>query len=94
VDDQAPAELSFAIAGANPVVGDPAVRFALPRVTTVRIAVYDISGRRLATLADGSYSAGEHSATWNTARAQPGIYFARMIADGRTFTTRMVLLSR
>jgi len=94
VDDVAPAQLSFATAGSNPVTGTPALRFALPHATRVRITVYDISGRQVATLVDGPYSAGEHVATWQAARVGPGVYFARMIADGRTLGGRMVLLGR
>jgi hypothetical protein len=66
VEDAPPSQLSFAMAGSNPVMGQPAFRFALPRAMHVRITVHDVSGRRVAT------SRTEHSKperTWPGGRA-------------------------
>jgi hypothetical protein len=98
VEDAPPSQLSFAVAGSNPVMGRPAFRFALPRAMQVRITVHDVSGRRVATLADGAFEAGTHLAWWTSAEAgaspKPGVYFARMTADGAVMQQRLVVLSR
>jgi large repetitive protein len=95
VGDGLPRELSFALAGANPTTGPPSFRFALPGRTRVGITVHDVAGRKVATVADGEYPAGVHVTSWEGgARPRPGVYFARMTADGREFQRRVVVLSR
>ena len=63
----------------------------------VEVAVYDVAGRRVATLHSGHLSAGEHFLSWagtdergNTVAT--GVYFARMEASGYTRSVRMLLL--
>lgn len=96
-DAPPPAALAFALQGANPSRGAPEFRFELPRASSVTISLYDMSGRRLATLAEGTYSAGVHHVSWGRAGTRvdqrPGVYFARMTADGRAFTQRLVMLT-
>ena len=97
VEEGTPGELAFGLAGANPSVGGSRFRFALPRRARVRITIHDIAGRRVATLADGEFPAGVHTAVWEANRAgapKSGVYFARMVADGREIERRLVLLSR
>jgi hypothetical protein len=98
VDDAPlPAALAFALEGANPSRGAPGFRFELPKASSVTISLYDVSGRRVATLANGSYSAGVHHVSWGRSDfygGRPaGVYFARMIADGRAMTQRLVMLT-
>jgi large repetitive protein len=95
VDSESRRALAFSVAGSNPAAGPVAFRFALPRQTRVRITLHDVAGRRVATLADGTYEAGTHLGVWNDAgRPGPGVYFARMVAEGREFSERIVVLSR
>jgi hypothetical protein len=98
VEEPLPAELSFALAGANPASERTGFRFALPRAARVRITIHDVSGRRIATVADGNFAAGAHTAVWGSVQGGtapgPGVYFARMTADGRELTRRLVVLSR
>lgn len=96
VDDTPPLELAFAVASANPSLGDPAFRFALPQAARVTIAIYDVAGRRVTTVADGEFAAGIHAARWSTGThgPGPGVYFARMVAGSRTLDRRVVILAR
>jgi len=59
--------------------------------------VYDIAGRRVATLADGVHGPGELDATWNGTDdsgrgVASGIYFARLAAGEFAAVRKMVLL--
>ena len=95
VDLDLPRELSFALASANPSRGAASLRLALPRGTSVSLAIYDVSGRRVRTLADGALAAGVHTLAWDgrDAAGEPapsGVYLARMSAEGRTFVARIV----
>jgi galactose oxidase-like protein len=78
---------AFALYGnqPNPFRGTTVIPFDLPIAVPVRIEVYDVLGRRVATLADAPYPAGFHSVEWDLreqsgVRARPGIYLYRMTA--------------
>lgn len=94
VGDALPTALAFTLVGGNPVGRDATFRFALPHSGRVAIALFDLAGRRVASLADGDFAAGYHTARWREAGSAggPGVYFARMIAGGRTLTRRVVVL--
>jgi len=78
----------------NPAVTLP---FTLATPGRVRLEVFDLAGRRIATLADGHLAAGEQALVWDgrDAAGNPqasGVYFARLAAAGTTETKRLVLL--
>jgi len=63
----------------------------------VRVAVYDVTGRWVATLADGRYDAGTHVVEWDgrDGAGQPavsGVYFCRLEAPGFDASRKMVML--
>jgi hypothetical protein len=63
----------------------------------VTIAIYDVSGRSVAVLADREMEPGRYEAVWNgrtgTGRtAASGIYFCRLVAGRTVETKKMVLL--
>ncbi len=55
----------------NPFNPSTRIDFTLDRAGPVEIAVYDIAGRRVATLQQGNVEAGEHHVVWN-GRADDG----------------------
>ena len=69
----------------NPFGEGTTIRFALPVASRVRLEVFDLLGRRVRTLADGTFEPGEHSVVWDRrnargAPAAPGMYFYRIEA--------------
>ena len=69
----------------NPTGGMTRIRFDLPIERLVRLDVFDLLGRRVATLADRNYSAGSHSTEWdlrddNGAPVGAGVYVYRISA--------------
>jgi hypothetical protein len=70
----------------NPFVprsGALSIRFSLPAAGDVRLAVYDLEGRRVATPFDGPASAGGHAIAWDGwsdggAPLGAGLYFVRL----------------
>ena len=54
------------------------LEFALPGAGFVQIAVYDVAGRRLATLENSTLSAGVHQREWSFGGIANGVYFVRM----------------
>jgi hypothetical protein len=55
----------------------------LPEATSARIAIHDVLGRRVRSIAAGELAAGAHAIDWDETsdegmRVRPGIYFARL----------------
>jgi len=76
----------------NPSSGRTTVEYALPEQADVTIAVYDVLGRRVATLADGQEEAGRHTARLGAGPLPSGTYFVRMRADDFRKTRRVTVV--
>jgi len=76
----------------NPFRSSTTFRFALPQSNHVRIDIYNVLGRRVATLADGRYPAGWHAIRWNTSGLVSGLYFVQMTGDGFRVTQTATVL--
>lgn len=82
----------------NPFRPGTVIGYAIPAATYVELLVFDVAGRRVATLVDGVVSpAGYHEVAWDgssdAGREVPsGVYFYRMTAAGKTFTQKMVIV--
>jgi hypothetical protein len=82
----------------NPFNPETRIDYELPKATRVRLEVFDVSGRLVATLESGSRPAGRSYVTWNgrDSRGQAvasGVYAYRLtVEDGRALTRKMVLL--
>ncbi|HEX8385576.1 MAG TPA: T9SS type A sorting domain-containing protein, partial [Rubricoccaceae bacterium] len=74
----------------NPAAGRTSLRFALPDARPVRIAVYDLLGRTVATVAEGVRAAGWHEVHVETSPLAAGVYVVRLEAGD---TVRSVRLS-
>ncbi len=76
----------------NPFARRATIRFTTPASGAVRLTVYDLLGRRIATLADGELPAGTHPVEWRTGGLASGIYVLRLEADGAVRTRRITLV--
>lgn len=76
----------------NPAPGRTSVAFTLTEATKVDLAVYDVSGRRVAVLAEGAYPAGRHDVPFDGRSLGAGVYWARLVAPGVKESQRIVLL--
>jgi FlgD Ig-like domain len=90
------AKLSFSVSP-NPA-RTVTVAFTLPKNTNVQLGVYDIVGRRVATLATGPMMAGSYLKAWNGTddagnRVRTGMYFYRLNAGDEVRTARTVLIT-
>lgn len=72
--------------------GRALVEYTLAAPGEVSLAIFDVAGRRVASLADGVQERGAHRASLNLQRVAHGIYFVRLRAPGKVFTRRMLVL--
>ena len=80
----------------NPFNASTTLEYSLSQTRPVHVAVYDIQGRKVATLMDGMQDAGTHSVTWNGRGdngevASSGFYFFKLQADGVIKNQKVVL---
>lgn len=88
--------LQVALAGPNPFSRETSFRYSATRPQHARIAIHDISGARIRTLADREL-VGAGMLTWDGrtssgTRAPAGVYFMRVEAGEPHPTCRVVLL--
>ncbi len=81
----------------TPAGGTLRLALRLPVAGRARVSVFDLGGRRVATLMDEHAAAGEHALRWDgrgTAggRLGAGVYLLRLEAAGHAETRRVVLL--
>jgi hypothetical protein len=64
----------------------------LPRDAQVRLDVFDLRGRRVAKLVDGTLPAGEHQRAFAADRLPGGLYVYRLVVAGRPHVGKMLLV--
>jgi hypothetical protein len=96
-DGLTPARFALHANAPNPFGPLTTIRFDLPRPSPVRLAVFDIAGRKVRTLVDETLPAGSRSVIWDGRDgtgnpAASGIYFYRFEAGSYSETKKMTLL--
>ncbi len=69
-------------------VGIPHMRDEL----SLHIAVYDVLGRKVATLVNARQTAGEYSVRFNASSLPSGIYFYKLSVGSKSLTKKMILI--
>jgi poly-gamma-glutamate capsule biosynthesis protein CapA/YwtB (metallophosphatase superfamily) len=88
--ERAAATLHLSPPRPNPSSGLAVIEYRLPRSGPVRLTVYDVSGRRVAVLAEGVQTAGPHAAQWHAGDLPSGLYFCRLEAGGTARTEKLL----
>ncbi|MDK9701195.1 MAG: T9SS type A sorting domain-containing protein [bacterium] len=74
----------------NPFNNTTNIGFQITTPENLTVALYDLSGRLVKTIASGSYSAGSHTVTLNATGLSAGMYFYRLTTESG-FTTQKKL---
>jgi hypothetical protein len=91
----APEPVPFALAQSipNPARSSAIIRFALSEAAPVTLTVYDLQGRRVATVLDHApTSVGRHEVLLQTGEWRPGVYLYRIEARSRSATRKLVVI--
>ena len=74
----------------NPVT---TIAYNIPMdMTQVKVNVYDITGRLVQQLHNGSQSQGNHTLTWDASVYSSGIYFVKLQTNQSTITKKLILI--
>jgi len=76
----------------HPVAQQGQIRYTLPRTMDVELAVYDLLGRRVATLDSGEKPARRHVVHVNVSDWSSGTYFVRLKAGDEVMTRRLTVV--
>jgi hypothetical protein len=76
----------------NPFNPTTVIRYTVPEQTNVSLKVYDMLGREVAILADGSKPSGSYAVQFDASRYSSGVYIYRLLAGSQVMTKKMTLL--
>ena len=76
----------------NPFNPTTTISFSIPKSSKVKLIVYDILGREVTQLVNGSFNPGKHELTWDAAFLPSGIYFYKLETNKFSDTKKLVLL--
>jgi len=88
---QLPNDYSLSVNYPNPFNPETSITFALPRNEHATIEVFDVMGRKIATLLSQGMSAGFHQIRWDASNTPSGTYFYKLTAGAYTATKQMTL---
>jgi hypothetical protein len=77
----------------NPFNPSTTIRFGVPREAEVTLEIFDVLGRKAATLVDEVLQPGIHSVSWNCSSCPSGMYIVR-IKSAETVLMRKMLLMK
>jgi len=86
-------EIVFSLESAypNPARDEVHFPYSIPVEGRVNLTVYDLSGRRVAVLADGRREAGRHEEVWDCSSAAAGVYLYRLDTGSGSLLKRFVI---
>ncbi len=84
--------LGFAQNFPNPFSSATTIRYSLPQAMDVRLTVFDVLGREVATLVEARQEAGVYEVPFTASGLPAGVYLYRIEMDHLSATRRMVLM--
>ena len=76
----------------NPFNTTTKIEFSIPYTQNVKIAVYDLTGRKIQTLTAQNYNSGFYTINFDASELTSGIYFIRLITHNKIITKSITLL--
>lgn len=76
----------------NPFNPSTWITFSIPSSQHVYLEILDLLGRRITTIVDGVYPAGEQTVEWTSHQAATGVYLYRLRAEGRVAVRKLMIL--
>ncbi|MGQ9664096.1 MAG: FlgD immunoglobulin-like domain containing protein [bacterium] len=83
--------------GPNPFTEIIHIRFNIPELQTLKLNIYDVTGRMVKSLINGKIAKGEHNIFWNgrdenNRALSSGIYFLKVDYKDEVFTRKIIMI--
>ncbi|MDX1547901.1 MAG: T9SS type A sorting domain-containing protein, partial [Rhodothermales bacterium] len=92
IDDEVPSSIFLGQNYPNPFNPTTTFEYAIGQRQQVRLVVYDLLGRAVATLVDGLQPAATYQVTFDASQLASGVYLYRLETETATVTKRMLLI--
>ena len=95
IDEKSPSTpLSYSLADnyPNPFNASTTIGFELPVQSQVVMDIFDVTGRKVATLFNGIEPAGYHRLTWSPGDVSSGVYFYRLQTGEYSESKKLIFL--
>ena len=76
----------------NPFNPQTTIRFGVPESAHVKLVVYDVLGRQVRVLVDGTRKAGTHEVVFEAGNLPSGTYLVRLVTPAGSFVQTMQLM--
>lgn len=76
----------------NPFKPETTIAYSIAKSAHVSLKVYDVRGRLVQTLVDGTMAANSYQQVWNSGSSAPGIYFYRLTVNDQVVDTKRMIL--
>lgn len=87
-----PSEFSLDQNYPNPFNPMTKLKFSIPEMSDVKLAVYDIAGKEVTRLVSGILHAGVYEYTFDAKELSSGVYFYRLVSEGFVETKKMLFV--
>ncbi len=91
-NDGIPGQVSLKQNYPNPFNPVTTIGFQLPQTSDVTLEVFDMIGRRVATLVNETVEAGTHEVTFDASNLSSGVYVYRLQTEGMTLSRKLTLI--
>jgi len=93
-DNPLPGEFALLGAFPNPFNPTTAISYRLSANSSVKLTVFDIAGREIATLMDGYQNAGNYELIWDAEGMASGVYLIQLTVEGGQSMVQKVVLMK
>lgn len=76
----------------NPFNPTTNISFSLPEKSAVTLSVFNQLGQKVDIIADGIFSGGNHSITWNASKLNSGVYFYELKSEKFRSIKKLIFL--
>jgi hypothetical protein len=74
--------------------GNVVISYTMQNAGSVSMIVFDPSGRKIATIVNGSVSAGQHEAYWDAKRVPAGVFACKIAIDGQDVWSGKIVIDK
>jgi Secretion system C-terminal sorting domain len=92
IDGELPTRVALSQNFPNPFNPTTSIQYSIDSVADVKLQVFDVLGRVVATLVDARQQASEYRVSFDAARLASGTYIYRLTTPAQTVTRSMVLM--